>query len=206
MTTTQEEKKMRFETAAKFLANFSGRIFIQTFDDNKARGHPKLIHSFVDANLKDCYEELVALNTAGAGIYFSVNEIKQGAQRVAQNVTNVRAHFIDLDGSPIEPVLEFEHKPDLILNTSIGKWHAYWLMREPTLPDANRFREVQKAMAVKWSGDKSVSDLPRVMRLPGFYNMKNAEQPFLIRCYNLHDTEQNALLNQAVFGTDANED
>lgn len=45
------------------------------------------------------------LQQRGAGAFVMVDEGGDGKGRYASNVTRVRAHFVDLDGAPIEPVL-----------------------------------------------------------------------------------------------------
>lgn len=125
--------------------------------------------------------QLEALNRAGAGIFVMVNagdgEIKPGARtcRTEANVIRVRALFVDLDGAPLEPVLAFEEPPDLVVETSPGRWHAYWLVDDVELQEFSSF---QKDMATHLGGDPAVCDLPRVMRLPGFWHLKS-ETPFL---------------------------
>ena len=53
--------------------------------------------------------------------------------------------------------------------TSADKWHAYWLV---DVFEKFEFTNLQKAIIQKFAGDKAVHDLPRVMRLPGFYHQK----------------------------------
>lgn len=100
-----------------------------------------------------------------------------GKGRHASNVVRVRAHFVDLDGAPLAPVLEASDKPHLIVESSPGRWHVYWFLDECPLEE---FKVRQQRLAEKYGGDSSVVDLPRVMRLPGFYHHKTA-MPFLTR-------------------------
>jgi Protein of unknown function (DUF3987)/RepB DNA-primase N-terminal domain len=48
-----------------------------------------------------------------------------------------------------------------------------------------QFAELQKALAARFGGDPSVHDLPRVMRLPGFFHRKGA--PFLTLIVSTND-------------------
>ena len=104
-----------------------------------------------------------------------VNE-GDGKGRTESNVTRVRAHFVDLDGAPIEPVLEAGAPPNIVVESSPKKWHAYWLVSDSALPD---FKPRQQTMAAQFAGDPSVNDLPRVLRMPGFWHLK--ETPFQTR-------------------------
>ena len=140
--------------------------------DVRTAGLVQILHG----TLNQHWDELVRLNAAGAGIFVMINA-GDGKGRQASNVIRVRAHFVDLDGAPLAPVLAADDKPHLIVQSSPGKWHAYWLVTDCSLED---FKARQQGLAEKFSGDISVVDLPRVMRLPGFYHQKTA-QPFLTR-------------------------
>ena len=111
-------------------------------------------------------ELLTRLNSKGAGVYVMVNAgDSQG--RTAKNVVRVRALFIDTDGAPHPADLPLE--PHLVVQSSPGRWHLYWLV-DGVLLDS--FMTLQKALAEHYGTDPSVNDLPRVMRLPGFYHCK----------------------------------
>lgn len=104
--------------------------------------------------------------------------------RSSANVVRVRSVFVDLDGAPIEPILQAPLQPHMVVETSPGRYHAYWLVEDFALND---FRDIQSMLASKFNGDPVVKDLPRVMRLPGFLHHKS--QPFTSRI--LHTTDQN---------------
>lgn len=151
-----------------------GRFTFQTFDDNKERKGRSLAKIF-HGSLSEHAEELAALQQRGAGVFVMVNE-GDGNGRATRNVTRVRAHFVDLDGAPIEPVQEAAAPPNIVVESSPNKWHAYWLVNHCALPE---FKQVQQNMAIKFAGDPAVCDLPRVLRMPGFWHLK--ETPFQTR-------------------------
>ncbi len=91
-------------------------------------------------------------------------------------MTRVRALFVDLDGAPLLPVLEHTSPPDIIVESSPGKWHAYWRVQDCPL---DQFKSAQHRLAAQFQGDTSVCDLPRVMRLPGFFHHK--ADPYMTR-------------------------
>ncbi len=109
---------------------------------------------------------LTRLNTRGAGVFAMINE-GNGRGRAAENVQRVRALFIDTDGAPYPAKLPLE--PHLVTQSSPGRWHLYWCV-DGVLLDS--FSTLQKALAEHYGTDPSVNDLPRVMRLPGFYHRK----------------------------------
>jgi hypothetical protein len=140
----------------------------QVFDDSELkRGHlAKVCHG----SLEEEAARLTALNKAGAGVFVVINEA-DGMGRKAENIIRVRAVFADLDGAPLEPVLSCRLAPHIIVESSPGRFHCYW--RATGLP-LDQFAPTQKAIAAKFNGDPSVHDLPRVMRLPGFWHLKGA--------------------------------
>jgi hypothetical protein len=119
-------------------------------------------------------------NNRGDGIYIVVNET-DGAGQAKENITAVRAVFLDLDGAPLEPVLQCALPPHWVIETSPGKFHAYWRVKDCRL---DQFTPIQSALAKQFNGDPTVKDLPRIMRVPGFYHQKG--EPFLS-----HILEQN---------------
>jgi hypothetical protein len=138
----------------------------------------KVLHGTLDEHA----QELTQLNQQGAGVFVMVNAgdgaIKAGRKtcRTNDNVVGIRALWVDLDGAPLDPVLAAPRPADLIVESSPERWHAYWLATSP-LED---FAATQQALAERFNGDPSVTDLARVMRLPGFYHQKT-DSPFMTR-------------------------
>ncbi|CAN7266694.1 DNA-primase RepB domain-containing protein [Acidovorax sp. LjRoot38] len=163
------------EQARRFLQALdpAGVFTFQTFPENKElRALPgRILHGALD----DKADELARLQQQGAGVFVMVNE-GNGAGRKSSDVTRVRAQFVDLDGSPIGPALTADAPPHIVVESSPGKWHAYWRVKGASLAD---FRDRQHALADKFGGDRSVCDLARVMRLPGFWHLKGT--PFQTR-------------------------
>lgn len=115
-------------------------------------------------------EALTQSQQKGAGVFVTINKT-DGKGRKTENITGVRAVFVDLDGSPLEPILSGPLLPHIVVETSPLRYHAYWLVNgvPPTL-----FTSLQKKLITKFNGDPKVHDLARVMRLPGFYHQKKA--------------------------------
>lgn len=148
--------------------------YFQWFKDNKESEtviHPGGSYSSYD----DCASKLASINEVGGGIYFTVNA-SNGASRRTTDIEEVRALFVDLDDAPLEPVLECWPTPSIIVQTSQNKFHCYWLVNDCPL---EQFKGIQLLLKDKFNGDPKVHDLPRVMRVPGFYNMKS--DPFMIK-------------------------
>jgi hypothetical protein len=154
--------------ARAFLARLdpSGQFTFQTFDESglKRTRLSRILHGSLDEHAP----ALMQLNSQGAGVYVMVNA-GDGAGRSASNVKAIRALFADLDGSPLAPVRAFSLRPHMVVESSPGRWHAYWLADGVPLAE---FKPLQKAIAERFASDPKVCDLPRVMRLPGFLHNK----------------------------------
>ncbi len=122
---------------------------------------------------------LKRLNAKGAGVYIMVNA-GDGSGRSAKDVRGVRALFIDTDGAPFPTDLPLQ--PHLVVQSSPGRYHLYWLVNDVALSD---FGALQQALAEHYGTDPSVKDLPRVMRLPGFYHRKG--EPVMVQLLEAHD-------------------
>jgi hypothetical protein len=154
------------------------RHTFQTFDDT-GRNRRNLIRILHGA-LTEHTDTLARLNDAGAGIFVMVNG-GDGKGRNAGSVQRVRAVFADLDGAPLIPVLNGALQPHIVVESSPGRWHAYWLAEGVPL---GQFKGIQQAIAARYGSDPKVCDLPRVMRLPGF--LHNKAEPFRTRIVEIH--------------------
>ena len=193
------------EEAAEFVRVLypSPEITFQTFANSQASpARPEILHGTIDQH----WDYLCRVNSQGAGVYGMVN-IGDGLWRSNENVTEITHLFLDLDGSPLDPVLEGPIQPHAIVETSPGHYQVWWRIQAISVTDANRasccelFRRVQRGIADRFGGDRHVSGLCGVARVPGFLNMKS--NPFLIRVLQLNDIPEypiTTLIN--VFGID----
>ena len=133
--------------------------------------------------LEERGDALWDLNQRGAGVFVMVNA-GDGGGRKANNVVRVRALFADLDGAPLEPVLAVPLHPHIVVESSPQRYHAYWLVNDCPLED---FTRLQSAIAAKFGSDPKVKDLPRVMRVPGFWHQKGV--PFQTRIMSASSAE-----------------
>ena len=132
--------------------------------------------------LKGLWQTLINLNKKGNAIFMMPN-LSDGKGTKDENITQVNAFFLDYDGNEwkhisLDKLLrKFKLKPHIVVKTSEGHYHVYWLARNCKL---NKFKAVQKALADKYGGDPKVSNLARVMRVPGTFNHKDPDRPFLV--------------------------
>jgi len=71
--------------------------------------------------------------------------------------------------------------PAFAVQSSANKAHVYWPVHRYN--DATRFTTIQRKLITYFNSDPVIHDLPRVMRVPGFYHQKGA--PALVTCYAL---------------------
>jgi hypothetical protein len=143
----------------------------QVFDDKGKRHN---LAAWKHGTLEQVAPWLTARASAGCGIFATINET-DGHGRRRKNVTAARACFVDLDGAA-RPT-KYPIKPHMIVETSPGRYHLYWLL-EPTT-DLVTWSDCQARLAAFYGGDPKVIDPPRVMRLPGFAHRKG--QPFDVK-------------------------
>lgn len=162
---------MDLDQAREFLSAITSadpkdnQISFQTFDDVQDRKDKTLARVKL-GTLKEYQDLLIEMNQKKAGVFFAVNRVD--GHRSIENVTELRAAFIDCD----EVEIDFESlplQPSIVVQSGRGA-HAYWLLERGE--SLGRFREVQRALAYKFGSDMKVCDLPRVMRVPGFYHQK----------------------------------
>ena len=161
--------------AVRFLAALDPQaksFTFQTFDDDPSRKVDTLA-CIKHGSLIQLWPKLVQLNNRGAGIFVTVNATDLKGRKT-ENVIKVRALFVDLDGARLDPVTACSTPPHIVVESSPGRWHCYWLVSDVPL---DQFETLQRRLAARFSGDTSVYDLPRVLRLPGFVHQKGA--PFL---------------------------
>lgn len=162
-------------------------ITFQTFANSaNCCVRPEILCGTIDQH----WDYLQRANAEGAGVYCMVNR-GDGAWRSNHNMTEITNFFLDLDGSPLDPVLKGPIKPHAVIETSPGHYQVWWKIESIPVTDANRdsscelFRKVQRSIADRFGGDRHVSGLCGVARIPGFFNMKNS--PFLIRALELNN-------------------
>jgi Primase C terminal 2 (PriCT-2)/RepB DNA-primase from phage plasmid len=142
---------------------------LQTFDDDRTRKDGALTRVLPSAGIAD--PELRQLHALGAGVYITINQTDL-KWRSNDNVTRIRAVWQEDDDGftgtfPIEPTLVVESSP--------GKYHRYWLVSDDWPADEQGRRDftgVMARMVQDYGGDKQAVDLARVLRLPGYLHRK----------------------------------
>lgn len=131
-------------------------------------------------NLDDVIQVIRKYQQDGKNIYVGINA-RNKKQGRAENIKLVNCLWVDLDGdrdTSKTNLNNFSPKPSMIVDSGNG-YHAYWLFREPQ-PVSDEIQEILKALTAFLDGDR-VYDYPRIMRLPGSYNLKDPKIPKLCR-------------------------
>ena len=173
-----------------YLESFTGWKTFQTFPDNKdikskinlirqvsidgdsyPYGDFDFTKNIIDVKIIMGLEKL---NDMGAGIYLTINET-DGYGRKAENITRIRSVFADFD-DPAIPLPDLRIEPSMIVESSPGKYHVYFFTDTTPL---GGFTGLQKAIAYNLGSDKTIHDLPRILRVPGFNHLKGS--PFMTK-------------------------
>lgn len=168
--------------AERFILALRGRIDQpirwQTFDDSELKRSWFALAR--RATLAEFCPAISAFQTEGRGIFFAVNGMK-GEGRSNANFTHALCVFADDDTRREGPRAEWRLAPHIIVESSPGKYHYYWLT---STDDGPAWVAVMKRIAALYGTDKSVCDLARVMRLPGSLHLKDPASPHRVRvCY-----------------------
>jgi hypothetical protein len=133
------------------------------------------------ASLNQLAEQLQKLNADGFNIYAGPNPRREKGQSGDDAVKLCRCLFADFDdlagSAVIKPAdivrAQIEErqlpKPALLINSGHGI-HAYWRLKEPLEPD--KWRQLQQRLNLTIGSDPAIKNPERLMRLPGFKNVK----------------------------------
>lgn len=180
-------KSPNWQEARVFVDRIAGRsdpaMTFQVFDD---KGERYELAAWRHGKLSDpsIRSWLAKKADSGCGVYVVVSAC-DGKGRRRQNVKYARASFIDLDGEPLPDTWEVE--PDIINETSPGKYHCFWLIQNED--DLNAWSDCQARLAAFYTADPKVFDPPRVVRLPGFYHQKNPDAVFRSKTLKICDAD-----------------
>lgn len=128
------------------------------------------------------YEELQQYSQQGYNIYAGVNPRKAKGISGDDSVLFARCLFADFDDilpgdgcGPSEFVLMRIDEaglppPTLVISSGHGV-HTYWRLSEP-VKDLDKWKQLQDRLICALESDKSIKNPERIMRMPGFMNVK----------------------------------
>ncbi|MFQ5736619.1 MAG: hypothetical protein ACE5GY_07120 [Thermodesulfobacteriota bacterium] len=145
----------------------------QVFDDDVQRKDPSLAKT-LRGTLDGLAKTLGEYQRKGAGVFVTVNETK-GPRRKKGDVTAYRAIWREAD----EPgLLRLPLEPHLVVESSPGHAHEYLIIEPSTALDKGD--RIMQTMVDKHGSCPGAKDRARVLRLAGFYHLKNPTAPHLV--------------------------
>jgi Protein of unknown function (DUF3631)/RepB DNA-primase from phage plasmid len=171
--------------ATIFEAAPEGAIFFTALGPNGA------IHSLASRETDRIESFLQRNDRAGAGLYFCVSTLRDGANgRSKNNVGWIAGLHADIDykdhdlaPGDIQRRLDQTLLPASLVIATGGGLHCYWLFREAeaaTLEAVARVEAALRRLADHIGGDPQCAESARLMRVPGTVNYKR-EVPAIVR-------------------------
>lgn len=145
----------------------------QIFDDSK-RKDPSLARVLY-GTLDEHAAELTRAQVRGAGVFVTVNRSRNGRRR-KEDIGAYRSFWREAD-KPNLPALPIE--PHFVIETSPGKYHEYILIEHSEALDT--CDGIMERMVQDYGSDPNAKDRARVLRLAGFYHLKNPAEPHLVK-------------------------
>ena len=150
---------------------------VQTFTDHEHKPTPDPLAKVF--NISRFTRGVLDLYEQGAGVWVTVNDT-DGNGRKASAVTRIRAVWQE-DDDGYEG--EFPLDPSLVVETSPGHFHRYWLVADEWSADEQGRRDFAGVMArvvAAYGSDRGAKDISRVLRVPGFLHRKNPAEPHMV--------------------------
>ena len=143
-------------------------------------------------------DKIRAGNQTGRNIYFGVG-LRRKRSGKKGDVLAIPALWVDLDGKDFSQGkpealaaldrLPADLSPSMVLDSGHGI-HAYWLLEPAVALNGNgeieRVERTLRGLAHHLDGDPSVADVARIMRLPGFLNVKDPKNPVPCKLLDIH--------------------
>jgi len=179
------------KSTVEFLSLFNSKKFIfQAKDDGSGKKNKDLTDKYgkiwhKTGEIGEVGPWLDKHNKDYWGCFFAVNNLDQKLdpkrKRTEEMLVGIRAVWVEDDEKRDEPRGDWPLQPNVIVNSSPGKFHYYWIT---SLKAMDRTKEhwhgVMQTLVNDYGCDNNAKDLVRVMRLPGFYHMKNPDSPHLV--------------------------
>jgi hypothetical protein len=115
---------------------------------------------------------------AGYACFLTVNETDGSGRRAQDSMVRPRALFADIDardGQSMQTTWALE--PSLIVETSAGSFHVYWLIQGAMGWDT--WDRLERNLVDHYRSDPAVKDRSRVLRIPGTVHQKG--KPFRVQ-------------------------
>jgi hypothetical protein len=126
------------------------------------------------------FDEAKKYNEAGYGIFKSVNSF-YGERRIISNLVSIVGWPVEMDEETKESqwvrILASPLKPSIIIETKRG-YQLIFLAKDGKV---DGYKGITRDRLVYFfNGDPNACDACRVLRVPGFYHLKDPSDPFLV--------------------------
>jgi hypothetical protein len=121
-------------------------------------------------------------NHNGANVYVAANPLRPGSRkRTKELIASVRHVYLDIDEDGVARLAALRASDAVppasaILSTSPGKYQVFWRVEGF---DFERQELTLKQLAIAFGGDPACTDCNRVLRIPGFVNLKYSPAPIV---------------------------
>lgn len=122
-------------------------------------------------------------NEKGYGVFHTIQEFK-GPRRV-ENLVHINAWAVDIDEGTKPQMIDRINMgllPTMTVETKKG-FHVYWSAKDATKENYKNI--VAMRLVPFYNADKKAKDLCRILRTPGYFHLKDVNDPFLIK--KIHD-------------------
>jgi putative DNA primase/helicase len=114
----------------------------------------------------------------GWGIFISTQAMRGGICRKSE-LAYIRVIFAEMDIA--EPLKPWPIPPSIIVETSPGHFHVYWLILSGTPVTAEDFQGIMMCLVESYGSDPDAKDLARRLRFPGTWNLKPNREPHQVK-------------------------
>lgn len=175
---------IQFDQAKKYLTLLDSKAekFLFACYDYRKVEKGKQIY----ANFESAKKTLTGFNNSVFCVYVTVNETDETGSRKKGNIKRARAIWVEDDNVVEKPRTEWPLKPSMVIESSPGKYHYYWLTSTVKLDE---WDAVMATMVNVHGCDNKAKDRARVLRLPGFVHKKDLKKPFLCRIVEANEVE-----------------
>ena len=170
-------EKRRLEPDAALAESFltlldesAEQFTFQLFHDSKDK-QPAYIKN---GTLGEHLPFFIDMQQEGYGVFVTVNETNL-CGRKKSDITRIRSLWMENDRQGLPPLPD---DPHIRVESSPGKYHEYFLTDGGPLDE---FDSVQERLVRDYGSDPNAKDISRVLRLPGFYHLKDPDSPHLVR-------------------------
>lgn len=123
-------------------------------------------------------DEAKEYNSQGFGIFYAVNEFD--GDRKIDNLKNICSWYVDLDDHqpPLDQIIKVSPMyPSSVTFTKRGVHIIFHAKNASML----HYKMINKRLLHMFGGKTSVFDVARLLRVPGFFHMKEPANPYLVK-------------------------